>query len=670
MERLFGRLGLLKTFYVCFGAGIVVLVLVWSLSYLGMRVGLEGFSSVASLVTPEKGQGVSGLTALQDVEKLKGILAAVVNVDSPAEVDRFSSKATSALKDLKKALPQAEALGKLKALLQELVGIKKQIFAKQEAWQEHSRQVTQTFEKLRKLLLEQLEDAEVNLILRGDDIKAASSRKRRSRLVDQLIDRDYELVSLLKNLSSQLSSLIIFRFSLAEIREIEYLTPCEDTFKATQHKFYELLSNLKELKKEDTELIKTLQKDITFLTGEIQKLFAIKRALIILKTREKKIVQEIASSEVALSGLARKIAGEINEKVFSLAKDLKQEMGFYSKLIIFILSASILVTLLACYLVSKFLKGRLGYMKAFLARLSQGDFSIAETERIYGTDELAQVQILFTETVVKIRNMLRRIKDVSEKLLSEARKMETIAEDMASSAGQTETGAEQIHQAARETKELVKQVASSIEEITGVINEIAQNTSSSSAIAREAQEKLQHAGQVAQDLVSASEKIGEVSKLIGTIAEQTNLLALNATIEAARAGEAGKGFAVVANEVKELARQTGDSVEEIDRIVREIQTNVKRVTEAIETTTETMVRIVEAAESVAASIEEQSATVTEIGERAQRTSDETSRITKMTQNIAQAAEKTSENAQEVKATSHGLKEVAEDLEASLAGFRL
>ena len=42
----------------------------------------------------------------------------------------------------------------------------------------------------------------------------------------------------------------------------------------------------------------------------------------------------------------------------------------------------------------------------------------------------------------------------------------------------------------------------------------------------------------------------------------------------------------------------------------------------------------------------------------------------MTQNISQAAEKTSENAQEVKATSHGLKEVAEDLEASLAGFRL
>ncbi|MEM1170145.1 MAG: CHASE3 domain-containing protein [Cyanobacteria bacterium P01_H01_bin.35] len=69
-------------------------------------------------------------------------------------------------------------------------------------------------------------------------------------------------------------------------------------------------------------------------------------------------------------------------------------------------------------------------------------------------------------------------------------------------------------------------------------------------------------------------QIGKISQMVGNLANQTNILALNAKVEAVHGGENSQGFSIVAAEIKKLAVQSKQSSEKIRLLVEEIQDSI------------------------------------------------------------------------------------------------
>ena len=230
------------------------------------------------------------------------------------------------------------------------------------------------------------------------------------------------------------------------------------------------------------------------------------------------------------------------------------------------------------------------------------------------------------------------------------------ASSVAAGSQQLSSSSEQVSQGATEQAAAAEEASASMEEMAANIKQNADNAAQTEKIARQSSRDAEASGVAVTKAVVAMRTIAEKIGIVQEIARQTDLLALNAAVEAARAGEHGKGFAVVASEVRKLAERSQSAAAEIGAVSGD---TVAAATQAGEMLTKLVPDIRRTAELVAeisAACREQDVGASQINEAIQQ-------LDQVTQQNASASE-------QISATSETLAGQAEELQSSIAYFRI
>jgi twitching motility protein PilJ len=189
--------------------------------------------------------------------------------------------------------------------------------------------------------------------------------------------------------------------------------------------------------------------------------------------------------------------------------------------------------------------------------------------------------------------------------------------------------------------------------------------------------QIQETSKRIKRLGESSLEIGEIVELISDITEQTNVLALNAAIQAASAGEAGRGFTVVAEEVQRLAERSGEATKQIEAIVKTIQADTQDAVAAMDKSTQGVVDGAKLSDSAGQALQEIERISRELAEliqgisaQTQKQSSSVSDVTRGMQGILKITEETTEGTKQTNVSISQLAKLAQDLRASVAGFKV
>jgi twitching motility protein PilJ len=230
-----------------------------------------------------------------------------------------------------------------------------------------------------------------------------------------------------------------------------------------------------------------------------------------------------------------------------------------------------------------------------------------------------------------------------------------------------------IDQMSRDAAESADVAQRSVEvAVTG--NEAVRNTIQGMDSIRE---QIQETSKRIKRLGESSQEIGDIVELIDDIADQTNILALNAAMQAAMAGEAGRGFAVVADEVQRLAERSINATKQIEALVKTIQADTNEAVTSMEASTTGVVRGAQLAENAGEALKEIESVsqyiaqqTGRIAESAKVQSEESSSINDTMTVIQEITNQTSEGTQQTASSIGALADLADELQKSVAGFRL
>jgi len=316
-----------------------------------------------------------------------------------------------------------------------------------------------------------------------------------------------------------------------------------------------------------------------------------------------------------------------------------------------------------------------------MGNLADGDLTIQPevTEQITGA-----IADSINFAVKEMRNLVTRIKAAAQQVAVASERSRQTANEL------TQAATRQASQIT-ETTDRMRDMSRQMEDMSATAGRSAEVAQGSVATAKrgseavqntikgmdEMREQIQETAKRIKRLGESSQQIGEIVELINDIAEQTNILSLNAAIQAAMAGEAGRGFAVVADEVQRLAERSGEATKQIADLVKTIQADTNEAVSAMEQTTRGVVegtRLADAAGQALGEIESVSEQLSELIVNIARVAHQQSEnATAVSQNMGQIQEATTLTSTGTRQTAESigkLSELARELQASVAGFKL
>ena len=283
---------------------------------------------------------------------------------------------------------------------------------------------------------------------------------------------------------------------------------------------------------------------------------------------------------------------------------------------------------------------------------------------VIAVDETGKTAHYFNQFLVRIEEVVKRVKDSSNKLVAYAGSLRKAAQDAGQLGQQSAATTEQIASG-------TESQARNLEAINIIMQDVNEATANlqgdvQKVLGDTANTAIQQVTASVREMTGAVENIGQATEVIASIADQTSLLALNAAIEAARAGEHGRGFAVVADEVGKLAENSASSVKEIDQLVTGIKNKAREVQQQLEASISILRKGNETTigelERMIERFQEAAAKISDVAAAAQQAA-------AATEEFSAVAQEQSATMQEVAASAEGLLSLAESLDNDVKVFR-
>ena len=302
--------------------------------------------------------------------------------------------------------------------------------------------------------------------------------------------------------------------------------------------------------------------------------------------------------------------------------DLKMLTGMMASVAaVSILAAVVLIILLVRRMIGKPVT-ELNYVAG---RIAEGDLN--QNINYHSKDELGELSDNFGRTVVRLRDYVDYIDEISEKLQDIARgdlaftlshdyvgefmkikeslegisrafnetmgQINTAASQVAEGAGYVSEGAQTLSIGSAQQSEAVENLATHISEVSDGIQKTAQGAKKASEISQKVGSNILDSNEKMQHMNTAIQKISAKSTEIHNI-----IKTLNAAVEAARAGEAGKGFAVVADEVRNLASKSSEAAKDTTALIDQTVEAVEEGSGLAKETADSMMAVVENTDEV------------------------------------------------------------------------
>ena len=203
-----------------------------------------------------------------------------------------------------------------------------------------------------------------------------------------------------------------------------------------------------------------------------------------------------------------------------------------------------------------------------------GDLTVGRVTD-FPDDEAGAVAGALGAMTAGLRELVGRIKDLSQSLGAMSAQLAATGRQQATAAGAFDGAAAEIVSA-------VRQIAATGDTLLVAMDQAGTAAAENAEVADAGRAGLAELGRamgrladgtagIGRRLANIEDEAGRVSAVVATIADiadQTNLLSVNAAIEAEKAGgETGRGFRVVAREIRRLADRTGSSTQDVEAMV-------------------------------------------------------------------------------------------------------